>query len=247
MVISTAHKPSAAADTRGFTLIEAVLAIGISAVVVAAIGGIFYSALRLRDRSVAMLDEGSQLQPVLTILKRDLSGAMPPEGFLASGFLCGDLDGILMRGVGVQFITTSGTGTSSGGGADLQQVTYVLRDSTGGRRGAKDLIRAVTSNLLGTTLEPPEEELLLSGVELFQVDCFDGNQWRPDWDTSLTDTNLPMAVRVQIQVASANQNERSSARSAAPLELIVPLTIQSRTNLQETISAQQEDDGEETP
>jgi type II secretory pathway component PulJ len=222
-------------------MIEAVLAIGISAVVIAAIGGVFYSALRLRERSVAMLDHGSQLQPVLTILKRDLLGAMPPEGVLASGFTCGNLDGILMRGVGVQFVTTSGAVGSSASGGDLQQVTYVLRDSARGRGGGKDLVRAVNSNLLGTTLDQPEEQLLLPGVELFQVDCFDGSQWRSTWDTSLTDTNLPLAVRVQLQLASPDQEEQSSARFSAPLELIVPLSIRSRTNLQETISSQQEE------
>ncbi len=216
----------------GFTLIEAVLALGISAVVLAAIGGVFYSALRLRNRSVAMLDEGSRLHPVLAVIKRDLSGAMPPDGFLASVFRCGSIESVLSRGVGIQFVTTTGPLDGDVGRGDLQEVTYIVRDTTRGQRGTMDLVRTVNGNLLASTLELPEEEVLLAGVEDFKVDCYDGYQWRDTWDTTLIDTNLPVAVRVQIQMAPQRDASDRLATSIAgsPIELIVPLTIASRTN-----------------
>ena len=33
-----------------------------------------------------------------------------------------------------------------------------------------------------------------------EFDCYDGSQWRNTWDTSAGDTNLPVAVRVRIQL-----------------------------------------------
>src|SRR5438034_3929210 len=73
-------------STRAFTLMEMLLALAISAIVVAAIGGVFYSALRLRDRTAAALDEVAPLHQVLTLLRRDLQGAQPPSGHLAGDF-----------------------------------------------------------------------------------------------------------------------------------------------------------------
>ena len=42
---------------RAFTLMEVILALATSAVLLAAVGSAFFSALRLRDRAAAALDE----------------------------------------------------------------------------------------------------------------------------------------------------------------------------------------------
>jgi hypothetical protein len=60
-----------------------------------------------------------------------------------------------------------------------------------------------------------------------QFDCYDGSQWRNTWDTSAGDTNLPVAVRIRIQLV-AKQGE--AARNAQPLEMLVPLVTQTITN-----------------
>ncbi len=217
----------------GFTLIEAVLALGISAVVLAAIGGVFYSALRLRDRTFASLNDGASLQPALNYIKRDLRGAMPPDGVLASTFRCGALGGLLGEGFGLQLTTTTGRLDAELPNGDLQEVIYKLRQPTSGPRNAgMELVRMVNRNLLATIPELPPEELLLSGVQEFQVECYDGYEWRNTWDTTMTDTNLPVAVRVQLLVAPRESIESGTVPrdGRASMELIVPLMAQSRTN-----------------
>src|SRR5712671_3751317 len=78
----THHSPSPLASrfntSVAFTLIEVMLALAVSAIVLAAIGGVFYSAMRLRERTSAMLDESAPLHHALTVLRRDLQGALPP-------------------------------------------------------------------------------------------------------------------------------------------------------------------------
>src|SRR5438270_5454702 len=71
-----------------FTLMEIMLALAVSAIALAGIGGVFYSALRLRERSAAMVDEAVPLQQALIFIKRDLQGAVPPGGTysLSQGF-----------------------------------------------------------------------------------------------------------------------------------------------------------------
>jgi hypothetical protein len=64
-------------------------------------------------------------------------------------------------------------------------------------------------------------------VQTLQFDCYDGTQWRNTWDTSTGDTNLPVAVRVRIQLV-AKQGEASG--NVQPLEMLVLLDSQTRTN-----------------
>ena len=72
---------------------------------------------------------------------------------------------------------------------------------------------------------------MIGNIQSLQVACFDGTDWRDTWDSSLGDTNLPVAVRVRIQLATDNVGD---ARDRQPIEMIVPLTTQSRTNATQT-------------
>src|SRR5437879_6245089 len=74
----THHSPA-------FTLMEMLLALAVSAIVVAAIGGVFYSALRLRERTAAAVDQAAPLRQALAVIRRDLQGVLPPSGLLAGG------------------------------------------------------------------------------------------------------------------------------------------------------------------
>jgi len=70
----------------------------------------------------------------------------------------------------------------------------------------------------------------MQGVQAVGFLYYDGTQWRDSWDTTVADlktglTNvLPQAIKVQISLA------RQTTRAIAPVELVVPLTLQARTN-----------------
>jgi hypothetical protein len=95
------------------------------------------------------------------------------------------------------------------------------------------LYRSVTRNLLATAAVPDvEDQLMLSGVERVSFTCYDGATWQETWDTSAVtsvNTNLPLAVRVEIQMAGGNANE--------PIQFVVPIDSVSRTNAVLTSSA----------
>ena len=102
---------------------------------------------------------------------------------------------------------------------------------TGGT--GRELIRSVYRNLLGTATQEPEEQFLLANVQSLEFSCYDGYDWREAWDTSLSNTNLPSAIRVRIQMAT---DTRSDAGAQQPFEMVVPLVTQSRTNVTQTAS-----------
>jgi len=206
---------------------EMLLALAVSAIVVAAIGGVFYSALRLRERTAAAVDQAAPLRQALAVIRRDLQGVLPPSGLLAGDFKTGASSGGAAQGAGLQFYTSTGAMKDDAPWGDIQQVIYELRPSSQPARAAgNDLIRSVTRNLLGTAPEPAEQ-WLMGNVQSLEFSCYDGASWLPSWDTTLGNTNLPAAVRIRIQLASDNG---ADARNQEPIEMVIPLVSLSRTN-----------------
>ena len=210
--------------SRGFTLMELLLAMGTSAIVLAAIGSVFYSAIRLRERTTSALEKAPPLYQACDLLRRDLRGALPPGGLLAGDFKAEAAGAGLGPNYWVQFSTTTGKPDPATPWGDVQEVVYQLQPSR--RRsasGGMELVRSVSRNLLTTSTLDLEDELVLENVESFEVNCFDGYEWRTVWDTSLTETNLPLAVRIRIELADAADVDR---RAREPFELVVPLVTQ---------------------
>ncbi len=214
-----------------FTLIEMLLALAVSAIVLSAVGGVFFSAMRLRERTAAILDESGPLQQALTLVRRDVQGAQPPGG-MSWIFKVGPINDGLGMGAGLQCCTTTGTLNNQAPWGDLQEVVYELRPSVAGAGLGKDLIRKVTRNLLATTTADADvQSLLATNVESLEFACFDGTQWRESWDTSLGDTNLPNAVRIRIQLVTDDNQDKALRQ---PFEMVIPLVTQAAASTNQT-------------
>ena len=209
---------------RAFTLVELILAIGITAIVLVAINAVFFSALRLRESTSNAVEASLPEQQALTTMRRDFEGVMPPNtnGVFGGSFKVGGVSSTgLNQPVDVELYTTTGALRADQPWGEVQRVTYELRTGAGSSAPGKDLVRSVTRNLLATTTPLPEDQLLMSGVDSIEYSCYDGTQWREYWDTTMTDTNLPGAVRVRIQLAGKD--------SSQPMEIVVPVDAQPRT------------------
>jgi len=236
-----------------FTLMEVLFAVAASAMVLLAVHMVFYGALRLRNKTAQSLDEAVPLQRALAIIKGDLVNLVPPGG---TGTLSGTLQTPLTSGGSTSGGQSSGIGTDSsqGGGilpgtqvgpslytatgvlgysngvfdanmpwAEIQKVTYSLADPTNNVRG-KELFRSVTRNLLPVLQEESDDQWLLSGVEDVAFLFYDGTDWVDTWDSTTSETNLPLAIKVQIELTAAEtENQRRT-----PIELVVPVAVQSR-------------------
>jgi type II secretion system protein J len=216
-------------------LVEVLLALAICAIVLVAINAVFITAIRLRDRTSNKIAEALPIEQTMETLRRDLKGAVGPRGFLAGDFKCGvqtmgasmGISGQAAGGSGLDFFTATGRLTDQTPWGDVQEVFYELKAPSDRNQMGMDLVRYANPNLLSTTLATPDSQTLMSHVASLDCDCYDGMEWRNFWDTSAGDTNLPVAVRVRIQLA----HDGELANRAQPLELTVPLMMMTRTNL----------------
>ena len=205
-----------------------ILAIGVAAIVLAAANAVFFTALHLRNTTSDVVDAASPIDQAVATIRRDLQCAVTPK---VSGTLSGDFKTGSVTSSGINELVAAeiytATGALSAGApwGDIQRVTYELKNSTRGAMGS-DLYRSVTRNLLTTATPDVEDQLMIRGVQSVQFSGYDGAQWFTAWDTTDTtsaNTNLPVAVRVDIQLTG-------SAKNSSPIEILVPIDSQSRTN-----------------
>ncbi len=218
-------------NAAGFTLIEMILAIGISALVLIATGTVLYTALRLRDDTADMVDAASPVDAAMAFIKRDLECVMTTTNgttkILSGGFRAGN--GLSSVGVSdpvaVEMYTATGAESDSAPWSDIQRVTYELKSSLNAAAAGQALYRSITRNLLAVSTPEVTEQLMLNGVASLKFSCYDGTQWNDTWDTTdptSINTNLPAAVRVDIQMAGNV--------SMQPIEIVVPIDSLPRTS-----------------
>jgi type II secretion system protein J len=225
-------------NMHAFTLIEMVLAIGVAAIVLIAVNAVLFTSLHLREVTADTVDAATPVDQAVTFLRRDLECVVTPTNgtskVLSGDFKVGNVTSLgVPEPVAVEMFTATGALSVNAPWGDIQRVTYELKQPTDRSAAGKDLVRSVVRNLLTMTTPDVENQLMLSGVASIKFTCFDGAQWQDTWDTtSMTsvNTNLPLAVRVDIQMAG------NSAANAQPIEIVVLIDSQSRTNAVITVT-----------
>jgi general secretion pathway protein J len=221
---------------RGFTLIEVLLAVTIFAIVLAAINAVFYSALRLRNKTAEALDKSAPMQQALTIIRRDLANIVPPgTNSLFGSFQTTATTNIMAGASTPSFFTTTGILDETSPFSEVQKVAYALMDPTNQTEG-RDLVRLVSRNLLSTTGEQPVQQWLMGGLQSITFLYHDGTTWRDSWDSSTLTNMLPRAIKLQLQVVPEKTSKVLVGNS--PVELVVPLMAQASTNSSSTTTQQ---------
>jgi len=219
-------------NEKAFTLVEMILAIGVAALVLVAVNAVLFTSLHLREVTTNVVDAATPVDQTVTYLRRDLQCIVTPTNgtskILSGSFRVGN--GISSVGVSdpvaAEIYTASGALSANTPWADIQRVTYELKNSTA-VSGRRDLYRSVTRNLLSVSTPDVADQLMLSGVQSVKFSCYDGAQWNDTWDTTdptSVNTNLPLAVRVEIKLAGSDKNN-------GPIQLVVPIDSVVRTNM----------------
>ena len=205
-LFSSVHPaPASWTASTGFTLIEVLLALAISAIVLVIVSSVFASALKLQERATANVDESLPVERALTVLRKDLKNSVAPGGMLA-----GPLQSGSDESAGVQIYTTTGLMTPNSPWSEIQKITYGLQPSADANASGKDLVRTVTRNLLSTGVEDEDDQFLASGVESLNFSYFDGANWLDSWDDT-TETEFARDGRAG-EPATGPKDSRRPAR-----------------------------------
>ena len=215
------------ADDFAFTMIELLIAVAISAIILASINTLFFGALHLRSKATEAAEQTLPVDRAIAIMKRDLLAIIAPGG---SNSLVGPM-GSDAIGIGMtqptllEVYTGSGVITADAPWGDVQKIDYSLqsptnRTSTVGR----NLVRGVTRNLLATDSAMPQSQVLLEEVQNLQFTYYDGTNWNDTWSTSLS--NVPVAIKVAIDFAPGN----ADAQLKPSVQFLVPIVAWSNTN-----------------
>jgi type II secretion system protein J len=227
---------------RAFTLIEILMAVAVFAIVLLAIHGVFYGAVRLRNKTTETLERAVPLQQTLAIIKRDLANVVVPGGTLfgelqttptttnlqsqasqgLSGFNSASMKGLI---VSPAFCTAARMIDDNSPWGEVERVLYYLTESTN-RTVGKDLVRSVTRNLLPTLQDQPEDQRLLSGVQDVAFSFYDGTAWQEMWDSTQQPAKLPQAIKVELLLVP----EETAQAPREPITMVVPVWVQARTN-----------------
>lgn len=215
---------------QAFTLIELLLAIAIFSLVLSAISGVFYGAMRLRTRTSEAIEEALPVQRALAILRKDLAGIVLPRGTIQSNL-------VVAAGSGEGSVQDSDTAIYTSSAAvspnlpwgEVQRVWYGLRPPTNAYASyGKDLVRFVVRNPLPVLQDDVDEQHILGGVLRLEFSFYDGTTWQTSWNTSNQTAVLPAAVKVLLTMAD-NPARRvpgaSTGPGQAPFQVVVPILL----------------------
>lgn len=114
--------------------------------------------------------------------------------------------------------------------SETQRIAYYLRDPIYSTNlWGKELVRAVTRNLLPAMEEIPNQQPLLDGIEDIQFLFYDGTMWLDAWDATIQSNAVPQAIKVLIAFGSESRSDRLRK---PPVQLVVPIAAQTRTTNQ---------------
>lgn len=137
---------------RGFTLLEALLALIMFGLIMAALAMVFSTALRVHSDSEKVQDDNGTVRAVLDSLKRDILAANASVNDPSSVFIAG------------------GSATSNGGQNDVSSPGLLTLSTFTNRIQADDLFSAGGSNTSNTTSSSPNGDPPQSSAQLVRYD-----------------------------------------------------------------------------
>lgn len=216
------HRDELRAPTRGFTVIELVIAIAVGAIVVVTIGSVLSRVSQTRDIARSQLDAVSRANAALDALRGDLMSVIRDEDLYNTRVLLLD-----------------GTGYSALGSTDRDEVLVynnrlrpMKRDDyqgEGGEYESQYRLDALDGVLWMRRDAVPDQNgegggmaiPVVDGVVGISIEAYDGETWYPDWDSD--EMGLPWALRVSVTAVGGDLDNPTASRPMVTLRTQIPL------------------------
>jgi type II secretion system protein J len=246
-------------ETRGFTLIEIVISIGILLSLTVGVVVMMRSAIDVRQGLSAQSRSVRQMNFAMEMIARDIEHAfilansdqvrMPVERTIKTIFRVepsGDSDKLSLTTMSYQPIRANNHE------GDQAYVVYELKDADG-RPGEKDLYRGTVSVAAANFREDPVMNMILRNVRSLKIVGWRGDEWLRDrWDSTRGDTRnkLPKMVRIELSAfvetegtpfgipeASQTSDANQGAASFDMRTIVVPALSSGMAELKQPVSS----------
>ncbi len=210
----------------GFTLLEVLIALALSAVLLQALYTAMSIAFRARQSMLRQTDLPRQTTLVLNLIEQELQGALPPTGVLAGPFVGsvtedGAVDTLSFSAAGLLKLSTEEDASRDPG---IHQVQLALSGATAPSTITLTIDRAPLNEDRSADEDADlsaqaESETLATRVQTLTLRYYDGADWQTEWDSSAQDDLLPLAVEVTLELRDPNDAQRTCR-----MVRVVPLT-----------------------
>jgi type II secretion system protein J len=199
-------QPMAYGLSRGFTLLELLVAMVLMVAVASSLYTALYTGFRAHRSALLAVEPTSQALNAIELLKEDILGVLPPDSNgLAGAFVAKNATGLKgMDDDSVEFYTTHVYADDKNPNGGVGKVGLLLEEDTETNHSnytTYRLIRQITTNLLARKEVKPQEQVLCRDVTSLNLRYFDGTDWVNDWDSTEDSNSLPRAVEIEIEVA----------------------------------------------
>lgn len=187
------------ARAPGFTLLELLLAVLITAIVAGSLAATLFVAFRARAHALEAVARTRAVDIASDVMAADLANALPQGS--ASNTLAGPFTGAPDS---LDFYCTGPESKATVQG-DSKHIQYALAADPA-KPSVTNLVRYVTTNLLAPVQLDPVQERVCRGVDSFTLSYYDGANWNDTWDPTQHKT-LPVAVQMTLVLSPATAGD----------------------------------------
>lgn len=213
---------------RGFSLLELLIAMAMSAMLALSLYTAMNVTLRARTSANAAIAPTRAGMIAIDLVQRDFESVPPPGDSSSDDVTLGGPFYATHQPAGtgdhdeVEFFTI-GADPIEGDPADASPLSegirkielYVMVDGS-----SPTLVRRVTRNLMAASEPDVEEEILCRDVRSFSLRYYDGITWMEDWDSTTLEDALPLAVAITIELGGVDIGAEEPGRRVTR---VVPL------------------------
>lgn len=195
---------------KGFTMIEVLIALAITAFIVTAL----YATFFLSQKAIASLDDSlirlQEARQVIDTLKREIESAMYNKDREYTLFKLEDRDFYGKSASRLTFTTFSPLM------AGLAKISYTVEETEGRLVLKKGMNSAFDSKSKAKEIE------LIEDLQSFSVEIKYRDSWVKTWDSSLTNS-IPEEVRISITIPEKSKDNRKGEYGISVFDIAKPM------------------------
>jgi general secretion pathway protein J len=204
------------AAARGFTLIEVVVAVGITAFIGASVGFAFNQAIAARDLAQQEAEHYRMLRAAMGRMTREIGGAFVSDHYDAKRYrdaydrptnFVGQRERLLFTSMTHQRLYADAKES------DQMVVEYQVKSSPDPKaKGRQDLVRREKALIDDRMDRGGAEEVLYEGAKKIEFQYWNSEkkQWEDEWDTRRSDRKSMLPTRVRITLTAKDESGKEA-------------------------------------